>query len=165
MSTLASTDAADVIFRDRCHAFLTCRWSCLLAVPDAARRLLHDSSDVRLTQDVLALVHEGELSRAVSRAQALDLAAPVATTIDALRAFTRPMTIAFHRTPLPLPRALWRTFCLITPGGSHWIVQSSTLSSMADCRVRLLLIMLAGAMSTWLGLTAMGPPSSGSAPD
>ena len=39
----ASTDAADVIFRDRCHAFLTGRWSCLLAVPDAARRLLHDS--------------------------------------------------------------------------------------------------------------------------
>jgi hypothetical protein len=86
----ASTDHVDAVFRDRCHAFMTGNWAPLLAVPAAARRILHEADDDRLARDVLALVHAGELSRAMARADALALASPTASTIEALRTLHPP---------------------------------------------------------------------------
>ena len=65
---------------------MTGNWAPLLTISPVARRILHDADDERLARDVLALVHAGELGRAMARADALALASPTASTIEALRA-------------------------------------------------------------------------------
>ena len=81
---------ADATFRDRCYAFLTGDWAPLLHIPAAARRLVLTADDDRLTRDVLALIHAGELSRAVARSQAVELAQPVSSTLAARAALHPP---------------------------------------------------------------------------
>ena len=76
---------SDLVFRDRCHALLTGRWAPLLDIPRAARRLKFARNDAQLAKDVIALVREGEFSRAMTRADAAQLAEATETTIEVLR--------------------------------------------------------------------------------
>ena len=76
---------SDLVFRDRCHALLTGRWAPLLGIPRAARRLKFARNDAQLAKDVIALVREGEFSRAMTRADAAQLAEATETTIEVLR--------------------------------------------------------------------------------
>ena len=71
-------------FRTRCRLFLTGDWAPLLEIPPAIHRLTPERTTQRLARDVLALVREGEFSRAMSRADAADLAAAVESTIGCL---------------------------------------------------------------------------------
>jgi hypothetical protein len=100
----ASTAHEDVVFRSRCYALLTGNWAPLLKVHRSARRLVHATDDKKLSQDILALIHGGQLSRAMARADPMALAAPVASTIAALRALHPPDDHALHpESPAPPP--------------------------------------------------------------
>ena len=158
----ASTEHVDAVFRDRCYAFMTGNWAPLLTVPAAARRILHEADDDRLARDVLALVHAGELSRAMARADALALASPTASTIEALRALHPPddHSLSPHAplfcpidlealAPPPLPTALSQSASPTQP-----FMRSFSVS----CLAALLLIMRAGGMSTLPPRTATSPP-------
>jgi hypothetical protein len=57
----ASTAHEDVVFRSRCYAFLTGNWAPLLKVHRSARRIVHATDDKKLSQDILALIHGGQL--------------------------------------------------------------------------------------------------------
>jgi len=99
----ASSTHEDTIFRSRCYAFLTGNWAPLLTVHASARRITHATDDKKLSLDILALVHGGQLSRAMARADAMALAAPVASTIAALRALHPPDDHALHPDSSPPP--------------------------------------------------------------
>ena len=99
----ASSTHEDTIFRSRCYAFLTGNWAPLLTVHPSARRITHETDDKKLSLDILALVHGGQLSRAMARADAMALAAPVASTIAALRALHPPDDHALHPDSSPPP--------------------------------------------------------------
>ena len=77
-------------FRTRCRLYLTGDWAPLLEVPPAVHRLTPERTTQRLARDVLALVREGEFSRAMSRADAADLAAAVDSTIGCLASLHPP---------------------------------------------------------------------------
>ncbi len=70
------------------------------------------TEDKKLSLDILALVHGGQLSRAMARADAMALAAPVASTIAALRALHPPDDHALHPDSSPPP-----PICDYAPGG------------------------------------------------
>ena len=97
------------------------------------------------------------------RRQALDLAAPVDSTIAALRALhptsTRLMTIVFPPTAPVTPRAPLRSCRLHRERpGSLCVETPSTLSSTVGSLGRLRLTMRGGDMSTSLGPIATDPP-------
>jgi uncharacterized membrane protein YccC len=117
----------------------------------------------RLARDVLALVREGEFSRAMSRADAADLAAAVESTIGCIQTLHPPDDHALPaEDPLraqDLARMARRSSRVLT---SH--ARPSTPSSTAGSRARRPLTTLVGDTSTWPGRTpvrlfvATGPP-------
>jgi hypothetical protein len=96
---------------------MTGNWAPLLTISPVARRILHEADDDRLARDVLALVHAGQLSRGMARADALALASPTASTIEALRALHPPddHSLSPH-APLFCPDDLERLAPPLAPG-------------------------------------------------
>ena len=83
-------DQRETVFRERCIAFLTGRWSDLLDIPTFARRLTSARSVHRLALDVQELVQAGEYSRGLSRADAAELAEGSESVAAALAALHPP---------------------------------------------------------------------------
>jgi hypothetical protein len=152
----ASSTHEDTVFRSRCYAFLTGNWAPLLAVHPSARRITHETDDKKLSLDILALVHGGQLSRAMwPELTRWPSPPPLPQPSRPFEPSTPLMTMPFTLIAHPLLRFV------ITLLPTHPSSRSPVLTSMkygsANSPNSLPLTMAAGAMSTFPLPTASSP--------